>query len=228
MKLSNKILIGFFGLVLTYMLAAFTEVRLRGESSHFTSENAIVENIALAEVGFIVVPDLDKKVTITTDEEPRIRLRSIKGDLSKHVSYSMKGDTLVFERLTVPEDTRYELHVFVQSGQVRGIDATYSSLEVGDLGRATLDVTQKGGVLVMGGNFSMDTMNLQASRGAQFDTWNSQVDVLALDMNSANVEIRGVVGRLEGEMINESYLSVGSAREFAFRKDGTSRLNYRN
>ncbi len=228
MKLSDKILIGFFGGVLAYMLAAFTEVRVRGERSHFTPENSVVETLEVGNIGYIVVPDLDKKVTITTDDESRIRLRSKEGDLSKHVSYSMKGDTLVFEGLTVPEDTRYELHVFVRAGQLRGIDATYSSLEVGDLGRSTLDVTQRGGVLVMGGNFSLDTMNLHASRGAQFDTWNSQVDVLALDMNSANVEIRGVVGRLEGEMINESYLSVGSAREFAFRKDGTSHLSYRN
>ncbi|MEM9329163.1 MAG: hypothetical protein AAGA85_26100 [Bacteroidota bacterium] len=226
MKLSDKILTIFFGALFLYMLVAFTEVRVRGEHNRLQDENAVIDQIELSDVGFLVVPDLGKRIMVSADAKPRIQFRSTVGDLTKYLSYTMTGDTLLLERLEVPEDIRYDLRVFVRPGQLRGLQSTHASLAIGDLESTHLSLAQHGGFTSLSGEFELDTLLLNASARAEFDSRKTNFSVLQLTMDEAEVRVRGKVQRLEGDMYNHSYLSVGSALDFAFKKDTTSRLRH--
>ena len=76
MKSSNKVLIVFFGVILLYISAAFTEVRIRGVKEDLNDENAKVETIALDGLKYLMLSDLDSRVLLRSSDNPRLEIRS--------------------------------------------------------------------------------------------------------------------------------------------------------
>ena len=64
MKLSNKILIGYFGFIFVYLSAAFTEIRFRGSLNQLDESIGIVETADLSGVTYLVLQDLDESITL--------------------------------------------------------------------------------------------------------------------------------------------------------------------
>jgi len=59
MKLSDKVLLTFFGGITVYMIAAFTEIRLKGDSDQLDPDKALVEKYPLDNCKYLVVNDLN-------------------------------------------------------------------------------------------------------------------------------------------------------------------------
>ena len=85
MKLSNKILVGFFGFLFLYLTAAFTEIRLNGTPNVINDSNSKIETVDLSGIRYIVVGDVDKNINITGSDRSQLEVRSFSGDLLKHL-----------------------------------------------------------------------------------------------------------------------------------------------
>ena len=119
MKLSNRILIGFFGFIFFYLAAAFTEIRFRGNLDQIDESNGIVESVDISGVTYLVLPDLDESITVIGSENPRIEIRSISGDLLQNLNYHVTGDTLVLVELA--KDQHLNLSVYVPKNTFTGM-----------------------------------------------------------------------------------------------------------
>src|SRR5689334_4481193 len=112
MKLSNKILIGFFGFIFLYLTAVFAELRLTGTSNILDDQNSIAETVALSGITHIVLNDLGKNIYVTGADRPRLEVRSASGDGLKKLQYAISGDTLTL--LSLPKDTKtMKVSIFV-------------------------------------------------------------------------------------------------------------------
>src|SRR5687768_6562742 len=94
MKLSNKILFGFFGFAFIYLTAVFAEVRLRGIPNIINDNNSIAETVDVSGVSYLVLQNLDKQVNVVGSDRARLEVRSISGNLLQKLNYQVSGDTL--------------------------------------------------------------------------------------------------------------------------------------
>ena len=223
MKASNRILLIFFSGALLYMLAAFAEVRLSGERSDLHS-NAEVETVRLENMKYLVLSDLERRVNITSSDEPRIELRSNTGQLLSNLSYNLSGDTLRLLTLNLEEDIRVELTIYVPNEGFLGLESRGINVDIFRIEQLTLSLNLQGGRVTMDDNIELDKLSITASKNAQFDLFDGDVDTLMLDLDEANVEIRIGINRLEGQMNNGAVLSLFGANEFAFTKDKLSTM----
>ena len=83
MKLSNKILIGFFGFCFLYMVVAFTEMRLKGDLNRLDDSNSISESIEINGIKYIVFDEVEQRLTVRGSVTSGIEVNSISGDLIK-------------------------------------------------------------------------------------------------------------------------------------------------
>ena len=224
MKLSNKILIGFFTAISLYMITAFTEVRFKGDYNRLDHDNAKVESIPLNAIKYLVVSDLEKRISIRSSDEPRIELRSVAGDMLSILEYDFKEDTLTLKKLNLVEDVHFDFILYIPKKGFGGLDVKDSYVNMMDLDQPSLSLIQSGGRVVMEQNVTIGRLTITASSKAEFDDFDLEVDTVVLEMDDANVELRSRVNRLEGFMVNDSWLSVRGVNDIAFKKDVSSSM----
>ncbi len=222
MKLSNKILIGFFGFVFLYMMAAFTEVRLRGYKRDLNGEEIQIEKAPLEDIGYIVLADFDHRVIISFSDEPRIEVKSIGGDYLSSIDYVMVGDTLRINAVDI--STGKPAHVYVYVAKLRGLQVDRASVSITDLSQQTLSITQSGGSIRMDGEVNVTHLSFLASEEAQLDADNVHIDTLSVQMNHSNLRIWSAVKQLNGSITNESFFRIQAVDDIRFIKDKNSKL----
>src|SRR5688572_28059486 len=126
MKLSNKILLAFFGFIFIYLTAAFAELRLTGTSNVINDKNSIAESEDIAGFAYLALKNLDKNITVTVSDRPRLEVRSLTGDLMKMLKYQMSGDTLKLFDLELEEAKTVRITVFVPATGLKGISVDNS------------------------------------------------------------------------------------------------------
>ncbi|TRX60229.1 hypothetical protein FNH22_09280 [Fulvivirga sp. M361] len=228
MKLSNKILIGFFGFVLLYMLLAFTEVRFRGDYKGWNKSNSKVESTPIDTVKYLVLKGLDQQVKLSTSDQPRIELKSRSGAVLSKLEYETHGDTLVLERFALEEHERVHLFVYVTPNDLAEIKVNKSSVVISNLDQLSLSITQSGGSVNMEGNNKLGNMRIDASEKANFRAAGFSLDTLSVQLDHADIKFWSKVERLEGGMINQSHLLVKDPGDIQFKKDESSRLRVVN
>lgn len=102
MKLSNKILIGFFGLIFIYMTAVFTEFKLRGTPYTYTIKSYVTDSVTVEDYtqqykdqGFSIDLLPDCQIAKKDDKHVEISVPSVEGTLS--VFWPRHGESLEFE-----------------------------------------------------------------------------------------------------------------------------------
>lgn len=228
MKLSNKLLIGFFGGVLVYMLSAFTEVRLKGDDIRLTEENAKIESLPLNNVRFIKLDDPGKRINISSSDNPRIEMRSKDGNVLSGLKYELNGDTLTINEFVLEEGVRIALTIYISKDSFTGLYSNDATVYLSDLDIPTMAIIQYGGHMVFEDDVILERLLLQASANATFNMRDGEVDTVTLSMDDSNAVIRSRVGRLEGYMINDSDLFARSINDIEFKKDKSSSIRLFN
>lgn len=224
MKLSNRILIGFFGLIFIYMTAAFTEIRFRGDLNNIDESNGIVESVNISGMRHLVIPDLGERITIKGSVTSRIEVRSISGDLFKNLKYRMNGDTLTLTDLQLAEDQHLNLSIYVSNKTFEGMTVNGATVVVEDLNQETLTVSQNSGWVRMNESNELGKLNINISQKADFNLFDANLDTLLVLIDNSEVMILSTIKRIEGSMSNDSYLQLRGANEIEFKKDESSRL----
>ncbi len=227
MKSSNKVLIVFFGVILLYISAAFTEVRIRGVKGDLSDETAKVETIALDDLKYLVLSDLDSRVLLRSSDNPRLEIRSRTEGILSGLKYELNGDTLSLNEIEIEEGIRYNLTLYVPQSLI-GISTNETSLHISDLKQSSLDLIQVGGRVVFNDNILLDKLNVKAQNDADLDAYNFEIDSVVLEIDESEVYMQSPVVSLKGEMKNDSNLVMGSVNDIQFNKDESSELRLFN
>tara|TARA_R110000744_G_scaffold244339_1_gene361210 strand:+ start:752 stop:1447 length:696 start_codon:yes stop_codon:yes gene_type:complete len=224
MKLSNKILIGFFGFILIYMMAAFTEIRVRGYKRDLSGTEVQVEKAPLGNVGYIVLSDSELRVTISSSNEPHIEVKSIDGSFLSSLNYEMTGDTLHLKINEIISGKPVQVTVFVTENTFRGLQATRASASITKFSQPTLSITQSGGSIRMDGDVNVTSLSIAASDNANLDASGLSVNSLSVQMDDSKVMIWSPVVQLRGSILNDSFLRIDGVDDIQFTKDKSSKI----
>lgn len=224
MKLSNKILIGFFGFVFLYMIAAFTEVRLKGDPNRIDEFNGVMETVGIGGVNYLVLPDLGHRMTVMGSDNPRIEVKSLAGDLLKHLKYNIQGDTLTIESFDLEKKQNLMIYIHVPKYSFVGLTSNNAGISIGELELTDLTIVQTDGWIRIGEKNKLGRLNLTASRGAYFNASDSEIDTLSAIIEDSEISISTSLKLAKGSMSNNAYLNINGTDEIQFKKDQSSRI----
>jgi hypothetical protein len=224
MKLSNRILIGFFGFLFIYLIAAFTEIRFRGNLNHLGESTGLVETADLSGFTYLIIQDLDESVTLVAADVPGIEVRSISGDLLKNLKYHVKGDTLELAQLQLEENVNLNLTVYVPRNSLTGMTIYDVSVVIKGMDQKQLAIKQQAGSIRFVEGNRLEKLSIQATDDGNLNFSGHHLDTVSIQLNNSNVHIESGTSRVEGKMVNESYLWIRDVNEIDFTKDETCRL----
>lgn len=224
MKLSNKILLGFFGFAFIYLTAVFAEVRLRGIPNIINDNNSIAETVEMSGVSYLVLQDVDKQVNVVGSDRARLEVRSISGDLLQKLNYEVSGDTLTLSKLKSEELRTFKITFFVPKAHLKAISVNTAEAIVKGLDQELLIVSQNAGRIRMSEN-KIGTIQLDVSDKSYLDMSAKGLDTLQARIDNSNVHIAAPIRVLRGSMKNKSFLRAGDIDEIQFVKDDSSRLS---
>jgi hypothetical protein len=136
MKLSNKILIGFFGFLFLYLTAAFAELRFTGTPNFIDEKNSIAESVDISGVTHLVFNDLDKEVQIRASDSSVLQVRSFAGGMLKRIKYRIAGDTLTISALESDDVKNLRITIYVPSATLKAIKASSCRLMIDGLNKS--------------------------------------------------------------------------------------------
>lgn len=222
MKLSNKILLGFFGFIFLYLNAAFMEIRLTGSPNIINDENSIAERIDLSVINYLVLNGVDKDVNVIGSDQSSLEVRSISGDFLKKIKYVVSGDTLTLSGIDAGDSETFKITVFVPSS-FKAINATNSRATIKGLHTPLLNIYQtKGDVSMRDCSIATIELNLNA---AHLSIYDATMEMMSVELEASTVNIHSPLILLQGFMKNKSLLLIEDAQDIQLKKDKNSRLN---
>ena len=224
MKLSNKILLSFFGFAFLYLNAIFVEFRVNGIPNVLNDDNSIAESINIPGVTFIVLDNVTRDVKIIESDQPRLEIRSLSGGVLSNLKYQISGDTLKLLGFALRDNTRVRISVFVGSKTLAGIAIHKSSVSIEGLKQDRLNIFGNDGRVWMSGNM-ITTIDANVSKHSSFGIVGPSVDSLLVNIEESEVNIHTAVGVLESTLENRASLHLDKVQVAQFKKDETSRLN---
>lgn len=226
MKLSNKVLIGFFGFIFIYMTAAFTEIRFRGTPNFIDFSNSITETVDISGVTYLVVEGVEQSVTVIGSDEAKLEIHSSSGNLLQKLKYEVSGDTLILRQLDVEKDPRIRISVYMPKDSLKGLLISNAWVDIKNLEQKALSVSQTQGSVRMYDKNTIGKLTLDASNDASFNLSDTALDTLSVQLENADIQIGSATRLLKGSMKNSSYLQIIAPDEIQFKKDESSRLQF--
>lgn len=224
MKLSNKILVGFFGFAFIYLSAVFAEVRLTGTPNNINDINSIAETVDISGVAYLVLQDMDYSIAVIGSDQARLEVRSISGDWLGKLKHNVSGDTLTLSELRSQGRKTVNISVFIPKAGLKGITVNAAEASVKGLAQQFLYISQNTGRIWMSDN-KIGKVHLEVTDKSHLDISDTALDTLAVKIANSEVFVSSPVGLLEGSMENNSFLRMSHIDEIRFKKDESSRLN---
>ena len=224
MKLSNKVLIVFFGVLLLYLVSAFGEIRFRGTPNTLDTSNAVIETIPLSSFSSVIVSNLDYSVSLSPSDTTRIDVASISGAMIEGLQYLVRGDTLFLQGFMNEQNERVSIRVYFSAETFNSLKCDDASVRIEGLVSPELNISQNLGNINMGESNSIKRLSVSVKGDARLTYSGERLDVLSADLNDAFIVIYQGADLIEGKMENDSYLQVFEAKELDFKKDETSQL----
>ncbi|XOV94953.1 MAG: hypothetical protein ACFHWX_09635 [Bacteroidota bacterium] len=222
MKLSNKILIGFFGFIFLYLSAVFTEIRLRGNPNRFI-EPAIAETLDLSEIKYLTLNDLGKVVKVVGSDKSQIEIKSVDGNQLRYLSYEILGDTLSLIRLDSAKNKPVSLLVHVPNDSFKGIKVLGAGVNVESLSQKQLSIIQNDGWIDLR-DCNLGRLELISKSRANLTVTNSELDSLNALIDQSEIRFYIPINFISGEMSNNSYLRVKGTDIIQLKTDKKSRI----
>jgi hypothetical protein len=226
MKLSNKILLAFFGFLFLYMTAAFTEIRLTGTLNVINDSNSKAETVDLSGIHYLVVNDPHRNIRVVGSDRSQLQVRSLTGDLLKKLQYRISGDTLVLSGLESDHnDIRtIRISVYVPKDGLKGLLVNAADVEARGLELERLHIIQNTGRIWMS-NSQISRIDLQLSDKSFLDISGTDIDSLSAEVDRSEAHVNSLVGFVRGSITNDSFLQLSGIREIQMKKDESSKLN---
>lgn len=225
MKLSNKVLIGFFGFIFLYLTAVFAEIRLRGTEYLIDDSNSIAQTVDIPGLSYLVLEDIDRDINVIGSDQPRLEVRSREGDLLESIKYRISGDTLKLSDVELNDANAFAISVFVPKSGLTAIVLDSAGAIVKGLEQAHLDISQKAGRIRMSDS-NIGKINIEALNGSYLDISNTNLDTLSANIEESQAYVWSSIKRLEGSMKNKAFLRVHNVDDIQFKKDETSTINW--
>jgi hypothetical protein len=223
MKLSNKILLGFLGVIFLYLTAAFTEVRLTGTPNIMNDKNSVSEILNISGVRYIVLDSVDKQINVVGSDRAHLEIRSLTGDLLKKLKYKVDGETLTLSDFQLEDHQTLKISVFVPKADLKGITVTNAVAIVRDLECESLILSQSSGSIWMT-NCNISKIEVNATRGYT-DIASTKMDTLSAELTTSQVYLHSDVNTIKGSIKDGARLYLRDVREIQLKKDESSLLN---
>ncbi len=224
MKLSNKILLGFFGFLFIYLTAVFAEVRLTGTPNFIDEKNSIAESVDISGVTHLVLNDIDKDVHIRAADSAVLQVRSLSGGILKRLKYRISGDTLTISALESQDVKNMKITVFVQSASLKAVTANSCRLMINGLQQDALQISQTAANVWMSDN-NISKIQSDLTQKSFLSINSPGVNTLSLNLKDSEMQVWSPVGLLEGSMKNKSSLRLTLIEQITLKKDMTSTLS---
>jgi hypothetical protein len=224
MKLSNKILLGFFGFVFVYLTAAFAEVRFSGTPNWIDSDNSKAETVDLKGVTFINVNNVDRQITVRGSDRSALEVRSFSGDKLKNLTYKISGDTLTLSDFESEDVKNVSITVFVRKATLKGINVQSSVVIVEELEQSHLLISEDSGRIWMSGCI-LSKIDVDLSNASLLNIAETVLDTMSTKVDQSELMVSSPVGIVQGTVDNNSLLKLGEIGEIQVKKDKQSRLN---
>ncbi|MEO1053777.1 MAG: hypothetical protein AAFX87_24280 [Bacteroidota bacterium] len=226
MKLSNKVLIGFFGLVLLYMLAAFAEIRLKGDYNVLNKTTAQTESIDIKPVTHLMLPDMDQRIIIKSSNEPRIELLSISGNKLPNLKYQITGDTLELQSIEFEGDENVNIYLYLPENSIEKIISTGASLVLDEVKQTSLNIKQVAGWTTIKRTSEISNIQLEVVEEARFTISRMDLDTMTVTADNSRVDIISSLKKLEGTATNGAFVQAGNVNDITFKREDGSRLSF--
>ena len=225
MKLSTKILIGFFGFIFLYLTAAFAEIRLTGIPNVINNKNSIAETVDLSGgITHLVLSGMDNRlVKIIGSDRAQLEVRSLSGDLLKKLSYEISGDTLTVSDFEEDENKRVQITVFVPDARLKGITVKSSTASVEGLQQQRLYISENAGRVWLSEN-TIEKIEIALSDKSLLDISTTTLDTVSAIIEESQVHISSPVRLVQGSIKDESLLRLSEILEIQLTKDKSSKL----
>jgi hypothetical protein len=224
MKLSNKILIGFFGSIFLYLTAVFAEFRLTGMPNIINDKNSIAEAVDVSGIAYVILNDVKKDVKVIGSDRSRLEVRSLTGDVLKKLKYAVSGDTLTLSGFQSENPNTIIISVFVTQTGFRGITVKSSVAIIEKLEQAFLHLSQNSGRIHMSDN-KIGKIQMDLSNRSFLDISSTKLDTLSANIEGSDVHIYSPIGIVQGSMKKASFLNLDDIQEIRLKIDESSRLN---
>jgi len=234
MKFSNRLLIGFVGFVLIYMIVAFTELRLKGDNENLLSENTISETMPLGNYKYLIISDLNRMISVRSSRTPGVEIKSMKGGLLSSLKYRIAGDTLALTGLEA-EGIRYEVCIFVPETGFNQIEIQNTNITLENLNLSEITVRQINANVSLAPDVDISKIFIKASENSNFTTREAQIDTISVNLQSSYAYLyfrealkadNKQVYRIEGSLTNSSRLIMYGSGEIYIKKDATSSISW--
>jgi hypothetical protein len=223
MKLSNKILMGFFGFIFLYMTAAFTEIRLTGTPNIINDQNSIAETVDLPAITYLVLNGVEKEVNVVGSDQHLLEVRSLTGDVLKKLKYAVSGDTLTLSGFDSDDRKNFKITVFVPSAHFKAITVDSSEVNIKGLTSGLLTIDQKAGsISVSDCRIAKIELDLNAT---YLNISDATVDTVSAKIETSTVNIYSSLKLFQGSLKNQSWLRISDAQEIQLTKDESSSMN---
>lgn len=223
MKLSNKVLLGFFGFIFLYLTAAFAELRLTGTTNRLDNKNSIAETVDISGVTYLKLDHLGKHAEVTTSDRPRLEVRSLTGALLKELEYTVSGDTLTLSGFHSVTNKAVRLSVFVSTTSLKGITLKSASATIEGLQQDSLHLSQNAGRIWMSKS-KISNIQTDLSNNSSLDISTTTLGTVSATIAGSQLHIRSHVGLVQGEIKEKSLLQLTELGEIQIKKDESSRL----
>lgn len=226
MKLSNKIIAGFFGFILFYTFMVFAEIRIMGQSKVFEDDDSITETYPLEGLKYIIIQkDLNKRIAISSSSSPRIELKSLSGNFLPKMKYQLNNDTLFILAFDLEDnEEHFHFNIFVPKNGFKGLSTTESFISFTEIKQKSLFITQSGGQINMDNNISLEKLSIVSNENAMLDFRDGQADTVSLLVDDSEVRLYAKIHRLEGTLINDAAIYSSDISDIALKKDKGSSI----
>lgn len=224
MKLSNKILLGFFGFVFLYMTAAFAELRFMGIPNVINKTNSVAETVDISGIRYLILNDCSREINVVPAERPHLEVLSFSGNVLKTLKYEIAGDTLTIAGLESQDSRNIQFTVFVPNSSLKAIHVKSSTLIIEGLKQDALQITGDAGRVWMSG-VNIAKIGLDITNKSLLDISKATLDTMEAKITESQLIVSSPVGSLKGTVENHSLVRLNEVEEIQLKKDLNSDLN---
>ncbi|MEM7110526.1 MAG: hypothetical protein AAF519_20020 [Bacteroidota bacterium] len=225
MKLSNKILIGFFGFIFLYMTAAFTEMRFKGDLNRIGEHDGIMETTELSAIGYVKMSDLIQRVTVTSADNPGIEVKSKTGQALQSLNYEVVGDTLIINSFDLNKGEPAAITLLLNGNGLRGLEVRDTHVTLKKMVIDSLVVSQSGGHVWFDKMNRIDQLNIKVEDAAELYVYTG-LDLLNVNAINSHVVIQSDIGILSGRISRQTQLVASGPEEVRLKRDSSSDFRF--